>query len=179
MSNRVLKKITYCILSAEKCWYIFLIAVFLKESLDSSPSVFSRLHRCSQRQNSWEKKEWIESSESFINSRLLVISDCEINILLVHLLKIYRSLKLHIHRLFDVSFRIYAWYIFFLFSFSFFYHYGYCCCDWKLKSSSSPWDKKNGRSRFNAVNTESKRTTEVALYPASLTPKENHLVLRC
>lgn len=119
MSNRVLKKITYCILSAEKCWYIFLIAVFLKESLDSSPSVFSRLHHCSQRQNSWEKKEWIESSESFINSRLLVISDCEINILLVHLLKIYRSLKLHIHRLFDVSFRIYAWYSFSLLFFIF------------------------------------------------------------
>lgn len=119
MSNRVLKKITYCILSAEKCWYIFLIAVFLKESLDSSPSVFSRLYHCSQRQNSWEKKEWIESSESFINSRLLVISDCEINILLVHLLKIYRSLKLHIHTLFDVSFRIYAWYSFSLLFFIF------------------------------------------------------------
>lgn len=59
LCNRVLKKITYCILSVEKCWYILLIAMFLKESLDSSAAVFSRLLHCSQRQNSWKKRmDW-------------------------------------------------------------------------------------------------------------------------
>lgn len=65
-----------------------------------------------------KKKEWIESSESFMNSRLLIISYCEINILLVHLLKIYRYLKLHIHKLDDVS--SFMLEIVFLFLFSFF-----------------------------------------------------------
>lgn len=168
LCNRLLRKITYCKLSVEKCWHILLISVskgvsgFICCSLFQTAPLLPKAEQLEKNRMDWELRVFYKFQAV---DHILLWNKYYLG----HLLKIYRPLKLH--RLVDLSFRIYTWNCFSLpfSSFIFFFNcYGHCCCHWKLKSSL-PWRQNEWKQWIQTYKTESIRTTKVSQYPASLT----------
>lgn len=106
LCNRLLRKITYCKLSVEKCWHILLISVskgvsgFICCSLFQTAPLLPKAEQLEKNRMDWELRVFYKFQA--VDHILL-----QNKYYLGHLLKIYRPLKLH--RFVDLSFRIYTW----------------------------------------------------------------------